>query len=122
MQREETKRNPAVSMMETNASRNTTCGSSFWQRARIIQALRSGPKTTIELREQWAVMSPAPRVLELRLEGHIIVTVPVSAFTADGVRHYGVALYFLLTEPHSPEQLTLPLNEAANDALFDGGV
>ena len=104
--------------MKTNESPKTIRNSSRWQRARVLQALHSGPKTTVELREQWAVMSPAPRVLELRLAGYNIVTVPVSAFTADGVQHYGVALYFLLTEPQPPEQLTLALDDAANDVLF----
>lgn len=68
-------------------------------RAVIVQALRTGPKTTIDLREHWGVMAPAPRILELRMRGFVIASVPVAAYTADGIRHCGVARYCLMTEP-----------------------
>jgi len=67
------------------------------QRARILDALEGEPsgKSTIDLRENHGVMSPAPRVLELRRMGHKIETVYVERFTPDGVRHRSVALYVL---------------------------
>ncbi len=69
------------------------------QRAIVIQALRDGNKTTIELREKYGVMSPAPRVIELRALGYSILTIRVKAVTPDGVMHCGVARYVLLSEP-----------------------
>ena len=85
-------------------------------RAIIIQALRTGPKTTIQLREQWGVMAPAPRILELKLRGFNIITVPVSAYTADGVQHRGVARYILLAEPTAANDDAIVQKRAANDS------
>lgn len=89
-------------------------------RAIIIQALRTGPKTTIELREHWGVMAPAPRILELKLRDYFIATVPVSAHTADGVMHRGVARYVLLSEPKPANDDAVASKPAANDS--DAGV
>ena len=85
-------------------------------RENIIKALLTGPKTTIELREQWGVMAPAPRILELKRLGWIIVTFPVSAFTADGVKHRGVARYALLREPTAANNGAIGSGRAANDS------
>lgn len=90
------------------------------QRARVIQALRTGPKTTIELRRDWGIMQPAPRVFELKARGYIIVTTPVSAHTDDGALHRGVARYVLLQEPRSTESLSVASNAPANDSSFEG--
>lgn len=89
------------------------------QRARVIQALRTGPKTTIELRRDGGVMQPAARVFELKARGYIIVTTPVSAHTDDGVTHCGVARYVLLQEPRSPESVTVASNTPPNDPSFE---
>lgn len=86
----------------------------------IIQALLTGPKTTIELREQWGVMAPAPRILELKRLGWIIVTFPVSAFTADGIKHHGVARYVLLLEPKAANNSAIASGRAANDSDASG--
>lgn len=94
--------------------------SASWQRARTIEALRTGPKTTVELREQWGIMSPAPRIFELRNTGHVIVNVPVSAFTADGVKHTGVARYTLLHEVRPGTLTDLSKRDAANDENAEG--
>ena len=88
------------------------------QRARVIQALRTGPKTTIELRRDWGIMQPAPRVFELKARSYIIVTTPVSAYTDDGVLHRAVARYVLLHEPRSPESATFAPKAPANDSSF----
>ncbi len=80
-------------------------------RAIIIQALRTEPQTTIDLRERWGIMAPAPRILELKFRGYNIASIPVSAYTADGVLHRGVARYVLLGKL-----------KASNDADATGAV
>lgn len=45
------------------------------QRARILARLRIGPATTLQLRSELHAMHPAARVLELRRQGHRIITV-----------------------------------------------
>lgn len=67
------------------------------QRARTLEALRAGPKSTIELRGQFDILSPAPRVLELRERGFAILTNWVQHPTACG-RLHRVAHYVLLRE------------------------
>ncbi len=91
------KKKATEAAQNTNLKRNDNSASA--QRARVIQALRTGPKTTIELRELWGVMSPAPRVFELRLLGYCIETLQVNGYTPDGVLHRGVARYVLVSEP-----------------------
>jgi len=90
------------------------------QRARVIQGVRTGPKTTIELRRDWGVMQPAARVFELKARGYIIVTTPVGAHTDDGALHRGVARYVLLQEPRSPESVPVAPNASANDSSYEG--
>ena len=64
------------------------------QREIILAALRTGPKTTIELRHQFGIMAPAPRIFELRRE-HQINTVFIQAVTPDRIKHVCVAKYVL---------------------------
>jgi len=97
----------------SNQSSNDNSAST--QRARVIQALRTGPKTTIELRRDWGVMQPAARVFELKARGYIIVTTPVSAHTDDGALHRGVARYVLLSEPQALAPRADAPNAPAND-------
>jgi hypothetical protein len=47
-------------------SNKTKSTSTADQRQRILERLRLGPATTIELREELDVMAPAPRIHELR--------------------------------------------------------
>ena len=67
------------------------------QRALILDALRSGPLTTIQMRDQLAVLSPASRVMELRRAGYVISTSKVKAFDADG-RPHSVGVYELIAD------------------------
>lgn len=67
-------------------------------RAIILRALRKAPETTLSLREKHDVMSPAPRVFELRASGYQIDTIRVRETTADGVTHVDVAKYVLQSE------------------------
>lgn len=45
------------------------------QRQRILARLRIGPATTQELRDELRTMHPSGRILELRRQGHSIVTI-----------------------------------------------
>ncbi|MFT4242554.1 MAG: helix-turn-helix domain-containing protein [Acidovorax sp.] len=74
------------------------------QRARALEALRTGPKTSYDLRRLGLYQAPA-RILELRRAGYLIETHPVTVVDADGYEHPGVALYTLVEEP-SPEEAT----------------
>lgn len=112
------KKKAAEAAQKKTLNRNDTSASNA--RAIIIQALRDGPKTTIQLREDWGVMAPAPRILELKLRGYVIASVPVSAYTADGVEHRGVARYVLLSEPKPANVDAIAPKPAANDS--DAGV
>jgi hypothetical protein len=76
---------------------NDTSASS--QRARVVYALRTGAKTTLELRAGFNVLSPAPRIFELKARGWGIDKTTVKAYTPDGVLHSGIARYFLSGEP-----------------------
>lgn len=67
------------------------------QRGRVLEALRSGPKSTLHLRRQCDVLAPAARVLELKQRGHHIFTHWVNEPTDCGKLHR-VALYVLLKE------------------------
>lgn len=68
------------------------------QRARILNRLRRGPATTLQLRHEIDVLMPAARVHELRhRHGFDIFTEMVSTETQPGKRHR-VAMYALLGE------------------------
>ena len=67
------------------------------QRARVLDAVRSGPKSTIQLRRGWDVLSPAARIMELKRRGFEILTQWVHEATDCGKLHR-VALYVLLRE------------------------
>ena len=66
------------------------------QRSRLLRALEAGPKSTIELRRAWDILSPAPRIKELRDEGVKILTNRVQHATDCGMLH-NVALYVLIS-------------------------
>lgn len=65
------------------------------QRAIVLSALKTGAKTTIELRYKYGIMQPAPRILELRRRGHNILSMRVTCYTPDGIKHRAVAKYVL---------------------------
>lgn len=70
------------------------------QQSIVLSALRESPKTTIELRHDYGVMTPAARVKELRENGHRIDTVRITSFTPDGLKHSKVAKYVLRRVDH----------------------
>lgn len=69
------------------------------QRKRILAALRTGPKTSFELRRM-GVYQHSVRVFELRRAGYSITTTRVTLFDHDGFEHRGCALYSL-AEPQA---------------------
>jgi len=70
------------------------------QRAIILEALKESPKTTVELRHDYGIMQPAPRILELKQRGHYITSLRVTSYTPDGIKHRAVALYVLRGADH----------------------
>jgi hypothetical protein len=67
------------------------------QRLRAIDLLRTGPKSTLQLRRDGDILAPAARVLELRRRGFDILTERVQEATDCGKLH-SVALYVLMHE------------------------
>jgi hypothetical protein len=69
------------------------------QRERIISALRTGPKTSYDLRRLGCYQAPA-RIKELRDKfGYDIRTERVTLYDRDGYMHRGAARYHLEAEP-----------------------
>lgn len=68
------------------------------QRLRIIAALRTGPKTSYDLRRMGCYQAPA-RIIELRRMGYEIITERITLTDRDGFQHHGCALYSLASEP-----------------------
>ncbi len=70
------------------------------QRKKISNHLINyGRITTLEAREQYGIMSPAPRVKELRVSGWDILTERVRVSDHLGVTHDGVGRYVLISFP-----------------------
>jgi hypothetical protein len=72
-----------------------TGNSAAAQRLRILEALRTRPISTLEARRELDVMHPAARVMELRADGHNIITHRNREPTDCGKLHT-VARYVLL--------------------------
>ena len=70
------------------------------QRARILDALRTGPKTSYDLRRLGCYQSAA-RIKELRDQfGYSIETERVTLYDRDGYMHPRAARYHLRAEPN----------------------
>jgi hypothetical protein len=77
--------------------------SSATQRAQILSYLKMhGSATTLEIRNELHILSPAPRILELRERGESILTIRENQPTPDGKEHY-VARYVLQNNIPSSE-------------------
>lgn len=92
---------------DLNAARSTTAEA---QRLRILEALKSGPKTSYYLRGIGCYQCPT-RILELRRRGHEIETARVNVLDAEGYFHPRVALYTLV-KPRAGK--TAPGSEAGH--------
>jgi hypothetical protein len=89
--------NGAFKEAQRNSMSRSTSGEA--QRDRIIEALRSGPKTSYDLRRIGCYQAPA-RVKELRDRfGYSIRTERVTLYDRDGYMHPGAARYHLEAEP-----------------------
>lgn len=65
------------------------------QKDRVLELLRIGPMSTIELRNS-GIIHPGGRVFELRRDGHSIDTVVLQRdFDHAGFKHHGIAKYVL---------------------------
>ena len=83
------------------------------QRSRLLQALqKSGPmgRTTIELREEHDIMSPASRVFELKEDGHSIEMVWTISQNAQG-RNHRCGRYVLLMPKNPGNDSVVTLEE-----------
>ncbi|RYF61669.1 MAG: hypothetical protein EOO27_00915 [Comamonadaceae bacterium] len=65
---------------------------------RIVAALRTGPKTTDDLRKL-GVYQTSARIWGLRARGYNIVTDLFDGYAADGYSHARMARYTLVNEP-----------------------
>ncbi|WP_439671397.1 Helix-turn-helix domain-containing protein [Cupriavidus necator] len=71
--------------------------SSEAQRKRVLEYLRSSPKTTYNLRAL-GISHPAARVRELVARGYRILAERITAVDSDGFTHQNVARYTLVGE------------------------
>lgn len=78
-------------------SKSSASNDAAAQRLRALDLLRSGPKSTIQLRRDGDILAPAARILELKRRGFEILTQWVQQATDCGKVHR-VALYVLLRE------------------------
>jgi hypothetical protein len=68
------------------------------QEQRIIEALRTGPKTTDQLRDAGCYQTSA-RIFGLRARGYEIATHLYDGIGGDGLFHRRMARYVLIAEP-----------------------
>lgn len=68
------------------------------QEMRIVAALRSGPKTTDDLRKL-GIYQTSARIFGLRTRGYVIDTDLFDGYSADGYAHARMARYTLKEEP-----------------------
>ena len=80
-----------------HAQSKATDNSAAAQRAKALDLLRSGPKSTLQLRRDGDILAPAARILELKRRGFEIITQWVHQATEGGKLHR-VALYVLMRE------------------------
>jgi len=103
----ETGRDSGKSATHKTTKANDKDNSAEAQRYRLLEALKRGPLTTIEIRHDLDIMMPAARVFELRHnENHNIEMHWVSRPTAAGNLH-SVAMYVLMPPKpvmHMPTQ------------------
>lgn len=63
------------------------------QREKVLDALRQGPLSTLQARNELFIMSIAARIFELKQKGYNIATYPLKAGSKK------IAQYVLLSEP-----------------------
>jgi hypothetical protein len=83
--------------------------STLKNRKKAVSLLREKLTHTIKFREKYGLISPAPRIKELRDKGYDIETLKIRAQSIDGRWHNNIALYTLISEP--------PANDHNNEAV-----
>lgn len=78
-------------MQLTDTSRQT-------QQIAIIQRLKKGSCSTLEFRAM-GICAPAARIMELRAKGYDITTSKQDEIDHAGVKHKGIAVYTLHSQP-----------------------
>jgi hypothetical protein len=78
--------------------------STLKDRKKTVSLLRKKPTHTIKFREKHGLISPAPRIKELRNKGYDIETLKIRAQSIDGRWHNNIALYTLISEPPANDQ------------------
>jgi len=78
--------------------------STLKDRKKIVSLLRIKPTYTIKFREKHGLISPAPRIKELRDRGYGIETLKIRVQSIDGRWHDNIALYTLASEPPANDQ------------------
>lgn len=64
----------------------------------ILEALRTGPKSTLEFRYNYGVLEAPARVCELRHAGFVIHKETIEQEGPTGHKHKGIARYTLLAD------------------------
>ena len=97
-----TTKNKGLAALTTNPQTTTkhktkfTDNSTNNQRLKLLDYLQEhGSITTAEARDNLDVMSPAPRIMELRRIGILINTVSDQWISNHGINHKGIARYVL---------------------------
>jgi len=92
------KNDKAVSNNGTHQNKQSNDVSAASQRAQILSYLKEhGSATTIDIRNVLHILSPAPRIWELRGKGVHIDTYRENQPTPDGKQHY-IARYVLQSD------------------------
>ena len=95
-------RNDSASGAEKDIIANKSTATEV-QLEKAIALLRTGPKTTIQLRDH-GIMMPAARIHHLRhVDGHKIASESVTLYDANGYRHRKCARYLLVEEAPAKE-------------------
>jgi len=101
MANNENTQNKGLAAQTTNPKSKTskskfTDNSAQNQRLKLLDWLfEKNSITTAQAREHLDIMSPAPRIMELKRDGYLIVTIPDSWTSDHGINHKGVARYVL---------------------------
>ncbi len=97
-----TTKNKGLAARTTNPDTTTakkpkfTDNSTNNQQAKLLDYLiEHGSITTAQARKELDVMSPAPRIMELKALGYLIVTVCDNWISDHGINHRGIARYVL---------------------------
>lgn len=72
---------------------------SIAQRERLLRALRIGPISTLDARDQLGILMPAARIFDLKALGYEITSERRRAVDSNGISHEGISHYSLICSP-----------------------